>query len=305
MDISKIEILLRAIELGSMSKASNEFLYTPSAVSHILDSIENEVGVKFIRRTYAGIEIESGYEEIVENLRQIVDIQKRTRQIAFDIHQKKKSLTIATYASLSKYILAKVIRGFNKRFPDIHINILVDENMKRVYKNGGADILFGEEVDGGNICWESLLTDPYIAVFPKQYNFSGDCISLEELYKLTFIKVNDSKISKYIDEGKFLDIVHIDSHDDSSVIYMVKEEVGVAILPMLSVYDEKDVKCVKLESEIQRMLGIIYNKRDFQKKKELRDFVEYVRTFDFEQFRETIPQSAMQKTLANAEEIKL
>lgn len=285
MDISKIEILLSAIELGSLSKASNEFLYTPSAVSHILDSIENEVGVKFIKRTYAGIEIEPGCEEIVENLKQIVDINKRTRQIAFNIQQKKKSLTIATYASLSKYILAKVIRGFNKRFPDIHINILVDENMKRVCKNGGADILFGEEVDGGNICWESLFTDPYIAILPKQYHFLGDCISLEELYKLTFIKVNDSKISKYIDESRFADIVHIDSHDDSSVIYMVKEEVGVAILPMLSVYDEKDVKCVKLEPGIQRRLGIIYNKRDFQKKKELRDFVEYVRIFDFEQFR--------------------
>ena len=51
MDISKIEILLRAIELGSLSKASNEFLYTPSAVSHILDSIENEVGVKALYET--------------------------------------------------------------------------------------------------------------------------------------------------------------------------------------------------------------------------------------------------------------
>ena len=45
MDINKIEILIKAIELGSLSKAANEFLYTPSAVSHIVDAIENEVGV--------------------------------------------------------------------------------------------------------------------------------------------------------------------------------------------------------------------------------------------------------------------
>jgi len=288
MDISKIEILIRAIELGSLSKAANEFLYTPSAISHILESIENEVGIKFIKRTYAGIEVETGCEEIVENLKKIVDIKKKTEKIASDLCRKKKSLTIATYASLSKYVLAKVVRDFNKSFPDIHINILVDENMRKVYENGGADILFGEKIDEVDICWENLLTDPYIAILPKEYNFSGDCIGLEELYKLTFIKVNDSKISEYIDENKFLDMVHIDSHDDSSVIYMVKEEVGVAILPMLSVYDEKMVKCVNLDPSIQRMLGLIYNKRDFQAKKELRNFVEYVRTFDFEQFRKII-----------------
>jgi len=45
---------------------------------------------------------------------------------------------------------------------------------------------------------------------------------------------------------------------------------------------------VNLDPGIQRMLGLIYNKRDFQAKKELRNFVEYVRTFDFEQFRKII-----------------
>ena len=46
VDIHKIEILIRAIELGSMSKAAKEFLYTPSAVSHIFDTIENEIGIR-------------------------------------------------------------------------------------------------------------------------------------------------------------------------------------------------------------------------------------------------------------------
>ena len=288
VDINKIEVLIRAIKLGSLSKAANEFLYTPSAVSHILDAIENEVGVKFIKRTYAGIQVEPGCEEIVENLKKIVELKKKTKQIAVDIHKRNKSLTIATYASLSKQILPKVIKGFNKCFPDVHINILVEEDMKKVYKSEKADILFGEEIEGENICWETLFSDPYIAIFPKQHRFSDECIKREELYKQTFIKANDGKISNYIDESKFFDIVHINSHDDSSVIHMVKEEVGIAILPMLSVYDEQNITCVKLAPSLERMLGLTYEKREFEMKKELRDFVEYVRSFDFEQFRKTM-----------------
>ena len=84
MDIHKIEILIRAIELGSLSKAAKEFLYTPSAVSHIFDTIENEIGIRFIKRGYSGIEVEDGCEEIVRNLKNIVSLEKRTKQIAYD-----------------------------------------------------------------------------------------------------------------------------------------------------------------------------------------------------------------------------
>ncbi len=285
MDINKIEILIRAIELGSLSKAANEFSYTPSAVLHILNAVENEVGVNFIKRTHAGIEVEEGCNEIVDNLKKIVDMQKRTKQIAYDIYRKKRKLTIATYASLSKHILAKIIKGFNKKFQDIHINVLVVENIRKVYEDGEADILFGEKINVDNICWEKLFTDPYIVIIPKQYNFSGDCIKREELYKQTFIKVKDGKISEYIDESRFYDVINVVSQDDSSAIHMVKEELGVAILPLLSVYDNKSVKCIELDPELHRILGLSYRERDFKIKRELRDFVEYVRLFDFEQFK--------------------
>lgn len=288
MDINKLEILIRAIELGSLSKAANEFLYTPSAVSHILNAVENEVGVNFIKRTYAGIEVEEGCKEIVDNLKKIVDMQKRTKQIAYDIHRKNRRLTVATYASLSKHILAKIIKGFNKKFQDIHINILVVENIRKVYENGEADILFGEKINVDDICWEELFSDPYIAIIPKQYDFSGDCIKREELYKQTFIKPKDGKISEYIDESRFSDIINVISQDDSSVIHMVKEELGVAILPLLSVYDNKSVKCVELDPGLHRILGLSYREQDFKIKRELRDFVEYVRLFDFEQFKNDI-----------------
>ena len=283
MDINKIEILIRAIELGSLSKAANEFLYTPSAVSHILDSIENEIGARFINRTYAGIEVKAGYEEIVSNLKKIVDIQKKTKQVAIDLNRKSRSLTIATYASLSKQVLPGIIRGFNKKLQDVHINILVGEDMETIYASGEADILFGEKVDEENVCWEELFSDPYVAIIPQQYEFSDNYIKREELYKYTFIKVKEQKISEYIDESMFEDIIHIVSHDDSSVIHMVKEEMGISILPMLSVADEKSVKCVNLNPGLPRTLGLSFGQKDYKEKQELRDFIKYIRSLNLNQ----------------------
>lgn len=152
MDIDKIEVLVRAIELGSLSKAANEFSYTPSAVSHILDNIENEIGIRFIKRTYAGITIEDECKDIVDNLSEIVNIQKRAKQLALKIQQKKKVLTIATYASLSKHIMAKIIKGFNKKVPDIHINIMVINDVKKAFEDDEVDIILGEKIEGEHIC---------------------------------------------------------------------------------------------------------------------------------------------------------
>ena len=284
MDTDKIEILIKAIEMGSMSKAANVFSYTPSAVSHIADVIENEVGIKFIRRTYSGIEIEPGCEMIVDNFRKIVSLQKQTKQIASDILRNKKGVTIGTYASLSKHIMAKIIKGFNKQFPDININIIVMDDINKVFEDNEADILLAERIEGENIGWQEILTDPYVAVFPDNTGNQNKSISIEELYKYTFIKTRENKIAQYIDESKFDNVINVDSHDDSSVIYMVKEGLGIAVLPMLSVRDEKNVQYKTLEPGFDRKLGVIYRKTDFEKTTELRKFIEYIRLFDFNQF---------------------
>lgn len=284
MDTEKIEVLIRAIELGSLSKAAAEYLYTPSALSHILDGIEEEVGARFIKRTYTGIEVIKGCEEIVDNLKKIVELKKYTKQIAKEINKNNSVLTIATYASLSKHLLAKIIKGFNEKHPNIHINIFVVESMQKVFEQEKADILFGESVRAENVVWEEVLTDPYVAVIPKSYEYQGSEIKREQLYQYTFLKATDKNTSAYIDEGKFRDVINVQSQDDSSVIHLVKEGLGIAVLPKLSVYCDENAHCVKLQPEFSRTLGITYKEKTFAGKTELQKFVKYIRKFDFKQF---------------------
>lgn len=277
MDTEKIEVLIRAIELGSLSKAAKEFLYTPSAVSHILDAIEKEIGIKFIKRTHWGIEVEKGCEEIVANLQKIVDIKKKTCRLATDIKKQENVLTVATYASLSKHILTKIIKGFNKTNPDIHINILVCDSIKDAYDEGVADLFIGERVED-DCLWDELMVDKYVAVFPKRPKGYKESIEIEELSSYPFIQVKDKKISKYIENTKIENIIYVDSHDDSSVIHMVKEGLGVSVLPTLSVCDE-DIDFLELKPGLKRVLGLIY-KKDYMNHLPLKELINYIKKFD-------------------------
>ena len=94
MQIKNIEILLRALELGSLSKAAEEYLYTPSAVSHILDAVESEIGTRVIKRTYKGVEPEEGCEEILECLKQLVKTENHIMKLAADQKKGKTSIRI-------------------------------------------------------------------------------------------------------------------------------------------------------------------------------------------------------------------
>ena len=48
MDAKKLEILMTAVDLGSFSKASEVVGYTQSGLTHLVDSLEREIGFPLI-----------------------------------------------------------------------------------------------------------------------------------------------------------------------------------------------------------------------------------------------------------------
>ena len=57
MNIKKYEAFVRAVELGSLSKAAEELGYTQSGISHMMQALENEVGFPLLVRSSSGIQL--------------------------------------------------------------------------------------------------------------------------------------------------------------------------------------------------------------------------------------------------------
>ena len=149
MDTAKVEVILRAVELGSLSKAAEEYLYTPSAVSHMVNSLEDEIGTKIIRRTHMGIEPEEGSEHIFSYLRKLVETKNKIRELAAGAN----TLTIGTYASLFKSVFPGIIKSFKKKHPEVDINIIVHDDLKVLYEKSHPDIIFGENLENADMEW--------------------------------------------------------------------------------------------------------------------------------------------------------
>ena len=68
MDAKKVEILLEAVENGSMMGIAGQNGYTPSGLSHLLRRLEAELGMQLVERTNRGIALsENGKRLLLRN----------------------------------------------------------------------------------------------------------------------------------------------------------------------------------------------------------------------------------------------
>ena len=71
MNLQKCEALLKAIELGSISRAADQMGYTQSAVSRMIADLESEWDMELLRRSRSGITISSAGQQLLPILRSI------------------------------------------------------------------------------------------------------------------------------------------------------------------------------------------------------------------------------------------
>lgn len=68
MKKSKYEVFVKVVELGSLSRAADYCNYSQSAVSQIVSSIENELGITLLNRNHAGVWLTSDGEQLLPHI---------------------------------------------------------------------------------------------------------------------------------------------------------------------------------------------------------------------------------------------
>ena len=125
MNIRKYEAFVRAVELGSLSKAAEELGYTQSGISHMMQSLEEEVGFPLMVRTSSGIQANNEGEMLLPVIRQLLNTSESLEQHIAKIKGADTGrIRIAAYPSVATYWLPGIIRDFQKDYPHVEIQII-------------------------------------------------------------------------------------------------------------------------------------------------------------------------------------
>lgn len=262
MDTIKVKLFLLVEKYKNFSAVANEFSYTPSAISHMADSLEAELGVKLFNRTNKGVELTSDGRALYDKFFSLANAEEELLRETAALNTKNRhTLRIGAYSSIALHFLPGILQSFKKAYPYVKTVISVDDYMQDWIEKGVADVVLADQLMGGDM-WHPLMEDEYVAVVPKGEFGRRKEIDVNELYGHVFIKPVEENLVNYLDYTRFNDVIEVKSIENNSSIFMVKEKLGITILPCMSINSLPDgVKALKLTPEIKRTIGIVYDRK--------------------------------------------
>ncbi|MBQ4528330.1 MAG: LysR family transcriptional regulator [Clostridia bacterium] len=278
MDINKVKIFLMVEEYGSFSKIAEKLSYTPSAVLHMANALEKELGVQLFRRSNRGVVLTNGAKNLHGLFEELFEAYEKLKSAAGEITKGNTlELKILTYSSIATYVLPEILQGFKNEYQSIKISIVVENEVADMSnKYGNSDIIFADCCPDNIPNWIPIMDDEYVAVVPETDFSDAISISRDEMYKYPYICVDDMVIDKYFTYSYFDDIIMLKSVENNSAVSLVKNNIGITVMPGVMMKNPVNgIRTLQLEPKLSRTLGIAYNPQMASWAAEM--FVQYVK----------------------------
>jgi DNA-binding transcriptional LysR family regulator len=240
----------------SFSRAAGELSYTPSALSHIADALEQELGLRLFVRTKKGVTLTPEGKALQSKFAAMQKAEAALLHAAGELRAEKEVvLRIGTISSIALHLLPSLLHSFKQAYPQVQTEILVDDNMHHWLQEGIADILLADSTMGFADL-QMLQEDPYVAAVPVAAFPGRDTVQLQELYQYPFIRANEVYLDDFLDYTAFRSVVRVASIEYDSALYLVKGNLGVSVLPRLSTMAcPPEVKILELQPRLVRQIG--------------------------------------------------
>jgi LysR family transcriptional regulator for bpeEF and oprC len=147
--LRRIEILVRVADAGSFSKAARSLLLSPSAVSHAITQLEQELGVRLFYRTTRQMRPTLEGAEVVLRGR---DVLERMAELDTAAHGRRDRvsgvLRIGVPSGVSRHVVMPRIADFMRQFPEVRLQVMNTGSVRDMHVNGAdINIHLGEMAD--------------------------------------------------------------------------------------------------------------------------------------------------------------
>ena len=272
MDAKKVQALLAAVDLGSLTSAASELGYTQSGLTHMMNSLETELGLTLLLRGKSGVRLSPAGQELLPELRSLADAADALDLAAEQLRQRSCStLRLGAYSSIARHWVPQIMAEYRKVCPDTQVSLIMD-GLVELYSAVRDDQLdcimtsYDESLAQG-FGWIPLWEDELVAVLPESFPLEGDVMPVErfdesqflmpsqgaDTYILPIFAASPRKIGPHIITTNL---------DDESIVSMVEHGLGVSLLSRLVVKGMSyQVKIVPISPKYFRSLGIIVSEK--------------------------------------------
>ena len=268
---------MAAIDLGSLTAAASELGYTQSGLTHMMNSLENELGLNLLLRSKSGVRLSPAGQDLLPELRSLADAAGALDLAAEQLRQRNCStLRLGAYSSIARHWVPQIMAEYRKVCPDTQVSLTMD-GLLELYTAVRDDELdcimtsYDESLAQG-LGWIPLWEDELVAVLPENFPLEGDALPVErfdgtqflmpsqgaDTYILPIFSASPRKVEPHIITTNL---------DDESIVSMVEHGLGVSLLSRLVVKGMNyQVKIVPISPKYFRSLGIIVSEKHMHDK---------------------------------------
>lgn len=296
MDLEKYHALMLVLHTGSLSTAALQLGYTPSGISRMIASLEEECHFPLLYRKRDGVEATPALKELLPEIEEILFQEERFKQHAAKISGLDIGHVVVGTAYNSFYKdIAESIAAFHKLYPHIQIEMRPGYSTALLHKmeHHELDFCFISKREGKHQ-WQPLFKDPIMVWVPSQSQYAKkksfslsllkeapyinmypgqdvDHIRLLKHYHINprtqFSTMDSSAAEAMVGAGLGICINNfINSQNISSKIKLLpldppqSVELGIAFLPDLSPAAKTFIQFIKERIEFKKIIGNIDKK---------------------------------------------
>ncbi|MGN1014604.1 MAG: LysR family transcriptional regulator [Butyricicoccus sp.] len=240
-NIQKFQAFLKTVEYGSFTRAAEALSYSQSGISHMIQDLEQEWKVSLLERRRGGVRLTSDGSMLLPTIQQIcLEYEKLQMQVDELNGLQSGLIRIGTVFSIAAHWLPKIIRAFQQDYPNIDYEFLLGDydEIEHWILEGRVDCGFLRLPTRPELETIFLAEDRLLVVLPESHPMAGcDRFPVQALHKEVFMtgrKGLRTEVSDFLEKYKIEPKVRFTTWDDTVIMSMVENGLGISILPELS-----------------------------------------------------------------------
>ncbi len=263
--LSQLRTLAAVAECENFSEAALKLQVSQSAVSHAIATLEEELGVVLVSRGRHGAHLTPVGERVLCHVQQMLQsLEAIGKEAQLSRGLQGGVVRIASFRSVATHVLPQAIAHFRKKFPAITATITEHADyisIEQSLREGRADVGITYLPTSAEFETWKLFSDEYLVLMPPDANVS-EALTWNLLSQYPLILGPDSDACSILVQKHFVQQrqeLRADYHlaEDSTMISMVAQGLGAAILPRLAAEPlPPNVKAFSLPVPLERVIGV-------------------------------------------------
>ncbi len=276
MDSKKVHAMLLAVDRGSLTSAAAELGYTQSGLTHMMNALEEEIGLNLLVRSKNGVRLSPAGQALRPAMQAFLDSSLELEEEAAHLRQRSSStLRLGAYSSIASSWLPAIVSSYRKIDPgtDVIIDVGGIPDIYEKLKTDQLDCAFVSFQDSlcSGLHYFPLADDPLVAIVPDTDSHE-DFFPVADFSEQEFLMPSDGfdidilpLFTRHL--GKEHPRIRYTNLSDSAIVSMVEHHLGISLLSELIMQDiHSSVKTLPLDPPIYRRLGIAASDRQHNDK---------------------------------------